>query len=62
MQVWWNGLHMAFKMPRQKRLEGSNPSTCTRNSCPAKLCNDCGEAKALADKGQPHELEYGAVV
>lgn len=56
MQVWWNGLHMALKMPRQKCLEGSNPSTCTRNSCPAKLCNDCGEAKALADKGQPHEL------
>lgn len=31
-----------------------------KNSCPAKLCNDCGEAKALADKGQPHELEYCA--
>ena len=45
-----------------KWIESSILSARTRNSCPAKFYNDCGEAKALVDKGQPHELELPTVV
>ena len=60
MQVWWKWHTHLIQAQMPTGIKGSTPFTCTRNSCPAKLYNDCGEAKALADKGQPHELEYCA--